>query len=211
MLKRLVKWGVVCMVAMALTIWGCDYWVRSATRHLVYDTAQHIPHNKVGLVLGTSKYLSSGEDNLYYTNRMRAAWKLFASGKIDYVLVSGDNAHKSYNEPQTMRNDLVELGIPKDRIYLDFAGFRTLDSVVRCKAIFGQDSITVISQQFHNQRAIYLAQNHGIAAVGFNAKDVNVYAGFKTQVREKLARVKMVLDLLIGKEPKFYGEPIKIG
>lgn len=109
-----------------------------------------------------------------------------------------------------MKFSLMDKGVPEDHIYEDFAGFRTLDSVVRAKEIFGQNSVTVISQKFHNQRAIFLAQKHGMSAYGYNAKDVNIAAGFKTNVREKFARAKVFIDLLLGIKPKFGGEKIVI-
>jgi SanA protein len=109
-----------------------------------------------------------------------------------------------------MMADLVAGGIPQDKIILDYAGFRTLDSIVRCKAVFGETNITIISQRFHNERALYLAQKNDIEAVAFNAKDVHRKAGLKVYVREYFARVKMMLDLIFGKEPKFYGPKIEI-
>ncbi len=176
----------------------------------IFNTIEHIPHNKVGLLLGTGKYLSNGHINLYYKYRIEAAASLYASGKIEYILVSGDNSSKAYDEPTTIKNDLIIKGIPSDKIYLDYAGFRTLDSVVRCKHIFGQDKITIISQQFHNERALYIAQANGIYAVAYNARGVSVRYGFKTQLREKLARVKMIIDLTFGIEPHFLGNQIEI-
>jgi SanA protein len=143
-------------------------------------------------------------------NRIRAAAELYHAGKIDYILISGDNRYDYYNEPQMMQDDLIELGVPKEKIFLDYAGFRTLDSVVRAKKVFGLKSFTVISQRFHNERALFIAQNHGLHAVGYNAKDVSKNYGFKTNLREKFARVKVVLDLMTGKEPKFLGEQIEI-
>ena len=125
-------------------------------------------------------------------------------------MVSGDNSKKDYDEPSTIKNDLINKGVPANRIYLDYAGFRTLDSIIRSKKIFGQNSITIISQQFHNERAIYLANMNKIDAVGFNATDVNTYYGFKTIMREKFARVKMMIDLIFGKEAKFLGDKVEI-
>ena len=101
-------------------------------------------------------------------------------------------------------------GIDSTVIYLDYAGFRTFDSIVRLKKIFGQQRVTIISQLFHNQRAIYIAQKEGIEAIGFNAKDVSGDAGLKVQLREKLARVKVFVDMITGKKPKFLGEKISI-
>ena len=173
---------------------------------------QKVPTNKVGLVLGTSKWLKDGRPNLYFKYRIQAAYDLYKAGKIKYILVSGDNSFKNYNEPREMHNALVDLGVPSEAIVLDFAGFRTLDSVVRCKKVFGQQNVTIISQPFHNKRALYIASNYGMQAIGYNAKDVNLYSGLKTQLREKLARVKVFIDLyIINKQPKFLGDKIEIG
>jgi len=135
---------------------------------------------------------------------------LYKAGKISFIVVSGDNSRKTYDEPTQMKADLVLGGVPEEVIFLDYAGFRTWDSVVRIKEIFSQDDFTIISQRFHNERAIYLAQRHGINAVAFNAKDVNKYYGLKTNIREKLARVKVFVDLLTNKKPRFLGEKIEI-
>lgn len=130
---------------------------------------------------------------------------------MEYLVISGDNGRKGYNEPQDMKEALVGRGVPAGAIYLDYAGFRTYDSVVRMEKIFGQESFTVISQEFHNRRAVYIAQALGLDAVGYNAADVAAYAGMKTRLREKLARVRMFMDLWTGKTPKFLGEPVEIG
>ncbi len=109
-----------------------------------------------------------------------------------------------------MREDLISDGIDSNIIYLDYAGFRTFDSIKRLKEIFGQDSVTIISQQFHNERAIYIASREGINAIGFNANDVSASMGFRTLLREKLAGVKVFLDFWFGKKPKYLGSRIII-
>jgi SanA protein len=198
------------MVLSLLAIFAVDLLVKKSTDELLFSDSKSIPHNKVGMVLGTSKFLSNGKMNEYYTNRIKAAVSLFKAGKIDFILVSGDNSTENYDEPTTMKKDLIKAGIPSKKIFLDYAGFRTLDSVVRCKEIFGQSSYTVISQKFHNERALYIAQEKRIKAIGFNAADVNAYFGFKTLLREKLARVKVILDIWFGVDPKFSGQAIVI-
>ena len=175
-----------------------------------YNSVRIIPSNKVCLVLGTSKYVARGYLNKYYTYRLDAAEQLYKGGKVKFILVSGDNGSKNYDEPTNMKNDLVARGIPSNKIFIDYAGFRTLDSVVRAKKIFGQNSITIVSQQFHNERAIFIAKRNGINAIGFNAQSVSKRYGLKTMLREKLARVKVLIDVAIGKRPKFLGEPIEI-
>ncbi|WP_299118749.1 ElyC/SanA/YdcF family protein [uncultured Winogradskyella sp.] len=184
------------------------HWMSFKTKNLVYDTVNAIPKNKVGLVLGTGKYASNGNVNLFYKYRIDAAVELYKAGKIEFILVSGDNGRKDYDEPTDFKNDLIKKGIPEDKIYLDYAGFRTLDSMVRAKEIFNQTSITVISQKFHNQRAIYIASHFNIDAVGFNAK--NPKRGRMPQAREYLARSKASLDLVFNVQPKFLGKQINI-
>jgi len=169
-----------------------------------------VPVNKVGLVLGTIKTLKNGKVNSYFHHRIEATYALYSTGKIEFVLVSGDNGNSLYDEPTDMRNELIIKGIPENRIFLDYAGFRTLDSVVRAKEVFGLKSVTIISQKFHNERAIYLAEKRGIEAVGFNAIDVVGRYGIKTKIREYFARVKVFVDLLLNVEPKFLGDHIEI-
>jgi len=137
--------------------------------------------------------------------------KVWKAGKVETLIVSGDNREKYYNEPEKMKAALIEEGVPKDRIVCDYAGLRTLDSVVRAKEIFGAERILVISQRFQNERAIYLAQANGMDAYGFNAEDVEVSAGFKTKLREVGARVKMWLDVnFLDTRPKYLGEKIEL-
>lgn len=212
-LKKLKKILILIILAGLLVLIGVFVTYRLVTKAAtdkIYNSIEETPYNKVGLLLGTGKFLTNGYVNLYYKYRIDAAAQLYKAGKISFVLVSGDNSRKDYDEPSTIKEDLILRGVPPDKIYLDYAGFRTFDSVVRCKEIFQQNSITVISQRFHNERALYIAQKKGINASAFNAKDVSTHYGFKTNVREYLARVKMVLDLSFGKEPKFLGEKIAI-
>lgn len=208
--KCLVLSTIFGLIATAFIYFSNKAVIANAEEKLHVDV-DAIPYNKVGLLLGSNPELPSGRENPYYHYRIDAAVALFKAGKIDYILASGDNHIVSYDEPTFMMEDLIKAGIPKDRIYLDFAGFRTLDSVVRCKEVFGESNITIISQQFHNERALYIADKKGLNAIGFNAKDVSARAGAYTNAREKLARVKMVLDLWFGKDPKFFGDPIHIG
>jgi SanA protein len=207
--KRLRMLAILGILIIAV-IFATDRWVTSSTKAQLYSDVTLIPHNKVGLLLGTSKFLQNGRVNLYYLYRMEAAVALYRAGKIDYVLVSGDNGQKEYDETSTMQADLIAMGIPKERIFMDYAGFRTLDSVLRLKKVFGESAVTIISQPFHNQRAVFIANHKDISAVAYNAKDVSRNSGFKTQLREKFARVKMLLDLALGMNAKFYGEKIEI-
>jgi SanA protein len=200
----------ILLLLMLIFIVSFHFYVSKSVEESTYTSTKEIPYNKVGMVLGTAKYLSNSRINLYYKYRIDAIVELYNAGKIEFILVSGDNSTKYYDEPSTIKKDLVERGIPESKIFLDYAGFRTLDSMVRSKEIFGQHSITVVSQKFHNERALFISQFKDINAIGFNAQDVNIHYGFKTQIRESLARIKMAIDLILGKEPKFLGEQIEI-
>lgn len=175
-----------------------------------YSSVDSIPHNHCALVLGTSKYLWNGKRNLYYTNRIKAAVELYNHNKIDFIIVSGDNRNRNYNEPITMYNDLVQAGIPNRKIILDYAGFRTLDSVVRGKEVFGQDKFTIVSQSFHNQRAVYIARKKGIEAIAFNTEDVTGILTLKVKMREIAARMLVIFDMAISRQPHFLGEKVVV-
>lgn len=210
-LRKLLKFGAWTLLGLVLAVLVIHGWVSQTAAPYTYSEISELPANKVGLVLGTSKYLKNGEPNYYFKYRMDAAEKLYKAGKVQYLLISGDNGHISYNEPIAMRKDLMKRGIPGERIFLDYAGFRTFDSVIRAWKIFGQTKFTIISQPFHNQRAVFIARKEGLEAIAFNAKDIGTMGGLKTQVRERFARVKMLIDLYITKEePKFLGDPIVI-
>lgn len=210
MKRKYLRFLCLFVTIPLLLILLCNLVIVTSAEGKTFSNLDRIPKNRVGLVLGTSKKLVNGEANPYYTFRVEATVRLFKAGKIDYVLVSGDNGTIHYNEPSTIKKDLVKKGVPQERIFLDYAGFRTLDSMVRAKVVFGLDSVTVISQKFHNKRAIYLAEKKGLTAIGYNARDIAGQQGFKVKFREYLARVKVFLDLLFNTQPKFYGEPIEI-
>jgi SanA protein len=211
MLKKKIVFATLgfALVSLAVVL-VCDSKIKSASEGKLYNNVASIPFNKVALLLGTGKFLTNGIENPYYRYRIDAASELIKSGRAKYLIVSGDNGRKDYNEPKQMREDLILAGIDSGIIYLDYAGFRTFDSMIRLRDVFGQRSVTVISQPFHNQRAIYIASREGISAIGFNAKDLSKSTGFKIQAREKLARVKVFIDYLFGKKPKFLGEKIDI-
>lgn len=210
MIKKILTITLITLLLLVLgAIWFSNTLIVDSARGKLYTDTSTIPFNRVGLLLGTSKHLKNGNLNPYYVHRIDAATRLMKAGKIKYLVISGDHGKKDYNEPETMREDLFYAGINPSQAYLDYAGFRTFDSLVRLKEIFGQDSVTVISQPFHNERAMYIARKLGIAAIGYNAKDP-MNPGLKTPFREKFARVKVVLDFMSGNKPKFMGKKIII-
>lgn len=205
-----VYFSLKLALALLVTVLVLNFIIVKNTSKLTFSNVNDVPKNKVGLLLGTIKYLKNGNVNLYYKYRIDAAVKLYKSGKISFILVSGDNNNTEYDEPSTFKEDLIKQGVPKDKIYLDYAGFRTLDSVIRAKEIFGQTAFTIISQKFHNERAVFIANQKGMHTVGFNAKGVAFRYGKKVMLREYLARTKVFIDLLFGIAPKFLGKKIVI-
>ena len=189
--------------------------IQQTTASKLFDDANKIPKHKVGLVLGTNKHVASGRENLYYRYRIDAAEKLYKAGKVEYFIVSGDNRKKGYNEPEQMRTDLIARGVPSNKIYLDYAGFRTLDSIIRCKEVFGVEEFTIVSQRFHNERAAFIARAKGMKNVhALNARDVgrqNGQIAIKVKIREVAAKTYAVLDLISNKQPKFLGDKIIVG
>lgn len=214
-LKKRIKRVAVFLTAALLFIGAilvfANWKIPHDTKGWLYDGADSIPSQKAALVLGASKHIRGALPNPYFDNRIAAAYELYAAGKVKAFVMSGDNGREGYSEPEDMRDALVALGVPDSIIYLDYAGFRTLDSVVRMNEIFGQGSFIVVSQKFHNERAVFLAQYYGFTAYGYNAKDVALgRVSYKTIVREKFARVKVFVDILLNKQPKFLGEPVVI-
>jgi SanA protein len=195
LVKKLIKIILVLLFACMIFILLCNLWVVYCTRQYNYFSIESLPSNDVALVLGTSRNTEKGKENLFFRYRMEATARLFKEGKIKYIILSGNNDSKYYNEPQDMQKALMNLGVPENVMTLDYAGFRTFDSIVRCKEVFNQDNFTIISQYFHNARALYIAHNEGINAISFAAQDVPDGYSMRTLVREYLARPKAVLDV----------------
>ncbi|MEN8927726.1 MAG: ElyC/SanA/YdcF family protein [Flavobacteriales bacterium] len=207
--RQLFQLGIAFGAFVAFTTLASNRMIIDNAADYLYEFKKDIPKNNVGLVLGTSKFAYNRGINPYFRHRMTAAARLYHSGKVKHLVVSGDNHRNGYNEPQQMKDYLIGLGVKAEHITMDYAGFRTLDSMVRIKEIFGQTSVTVISQKFHNERAIYLAEKLEIKAVGYNAK--TPWQSKRLLAREYLAKFKAVLDMNVLKtKPKFLGEKIEI-
>ncbi|WP_319370547.1 ElyC/SanA/YdcF family protein [uncultured Ilyobacter sp.] len=183
--------------------------IKFFSRNYVYEGVEDVPKRKVGLVLGTSKYLIGGGINHFYKYRMETAYIALMEGKVEYLILSGDNSQKEYNEPARMKKTLLKMGVPPEKLVLDYAGFRTLDSVIRAEKVFGQESYLVISQKFQNERAVYIGRKRGIDVVALNARDPKKKSVY---LREIFAKAKAFLDVnILNTQPKFLGEKIEIG
>ena len=210
-LKLLVKhcfWFVPLGLAV-FVLWS-DRHIETCAGTWTYTTVEALPEKPVALVLGTAKTYH-GYGNLFYSARLKAAQKLYTCGKVRGILVSGDNGRKEYNEPLTMKQDLILMGVPGEYITCDYAGFRTLDSIIRAEKVFGITNYIIVSQPFHVKRAVYIARAMGHTAVGFCAKDVRGGWGTKARLREYLARTMCMLDIhLLKTRPKYLGEAVPV-
>jgi SanA protein len=205
--KKVGKWLLYFSAVVIAAIIGSNIWVVSTTANRVYSDYHELPTNFVALVLGTSHKLTNGSPNPYFESRIKMAAALYQEGKVTHFLLSGDNRTRYYNEPQQMKDALIRAGVPDSVITLDYAGLRTLDSIVRSKEIFGQNKITIITQPFHCYRALFISRYYNIDAVAVQAVEPSPEAMVKVYLREYLARTKAVIDLyILGTAPKHLGD-----
>jgi SanA protein len=212
-IKKLLlnKWTITPLVVVVLFVFFSNIIIVQNTKKYIYNVVDSTPNKDVALILGTSRYTVRGTPNLFFKYRIMAAVDLYNQGKVKHIIVSGDNSLQSYNEPREMLKALILLGIPDSVITLDFAGFRTLDSVVRCKKVFGQNKVIIVSQRFHIERALFIAEKYDMDAIGFAAQSPPERYSLLTHFREYFAKTKAVIDLyIIHKKPKFLGEKVQI-
>lgn len=198
--KRFLRIAISICILLIVTILTCHFIVVGNAYGRIYDDVVSIPHNCYGLLLATSPITPEGAHNFYFDNRIKAADELYKAGKIHFIIASGGNYTQSQkngcDEPTAIRDSLMAKGIPSDRIILDYEGTRTLHSIVKAKKVYGLDSVTLISQKYHNERAIYLADHYGLHAVGYNAEPSPIPRNrIKNTLREYLARIKMFIDI----------------
>lgn len=208
---RPMRWtlvGLAGCVMLAAAVFAVSEWYTYAqSKDRAFWTTDELPGDAVAVVLGCAPKLGE-RNNLYFLQRMDAAARLWKSGKVSAMIVSGDNSSHDYNEPEAMKAALVAKGVPEERIVCDFAGLRTLDSVVRARDIFGVNRVIFVSQEFHNERALAIAGYLGMDAYAFNASNaVGDYYRRASWMRERAARVAMMLDLwVLNRSPKYMGK-----
>ena len=204
--------GLLALVILpaAALLWS-NHACQSAAAGRIFRSVEAVPQNDVAVVLGTGKLTARGYPNLHFNQRIAAAAALYRAGKVRHLLVSGDNHIKTYDEPTDMRDALVAAGVPTNAITCDYAGFRTLDSVVRAQSVFGLTNFTIVTEEFHCPRALWIARQRGLDAVAFAAPDLGARWSARVKAREVLARAWCALDLyVLARQPKFPGphEPI---
>lgn len=204
--RKIIIWSIVIIVGLVAIIAMCDIFVAWNASGKTYEDVDSIPHRKVGLILGTSPISTwTGRRNYYFDHRIKAGADLYKAGKVDWLVVSGGdyrNTENGYDEPVAMRDSLMKQGVDSTRIILDYDGTRTLNSIAKMRDVYCQNSITIISQEYHNERALYLAKHLGIDAIAFNAKTPERRTSWwRNRGREVLARVKLFIDVARGLHP----------
>jgi SanA protein len=205
--RRILKGLVIIVLLVAAFILASNIWIIESTKGNIFTDVNQVPYNTVALVLGTSNKLTDGSPNPFFENRIRTAALLYHQRKVSHFILSGDNRTQYYNEPFAMKRALMKLGVPDSVITLDYAGLRTLDSVVRSKEIFGQDKLTIITQSFHSYRALFISEYYDISAIAIITNEQPREDAPIVYWREYLARTKAVLDLYILKTaPRHLGD-----
>jgi SanA protein len=209
-IKVLSLFVFILFIGFALIVFIIDRRMSALNAAYIFHDIEKTPPKSAALVLGTVKY-AHGRINKFYAYRIDAAAELFKSGKVKAIVVSGDNSRKGYDEPTDMKNDLIGRGVPERYITADYAGFRTYDSIIRAKAIFGLDDYIIVSQPSHCERALFIARAKGHNAIAFSAQDVGGVYGKKIRLREALARFRAALDVnVLHTQPKFLGSQEKV-
>jgi SanA protein len=204
--KRFLLWAFLCFVVLpSAVVWGTNAAVLSSSEGRIFVDVEKVPPTPVAVVLGTAPYFN-GHKNPFFERRMDAAAELYKAHKVDKVLVSGDNHSTTYDEPTAMRDGLVARGVPAGKVVLDYAGFRTLDTIVRAHRVFGVQKCVLVTDDFHLARALYIASNEGLDAMGFQTKALPTSVSPWTHVREVGSRTLVWLDLhILNRQPRFLG------
>jgi SanA protein len=211
--RKAVIGSALILTGLAALIGFANYRILTAHEHRLHHDVDAVPAHDVALVLGANATLRDGQPNAHFVSRMNAAASLYHAGKVRHLLVSGDNSRSTYDEPAMMKSALQSRGIPAAAITCDYAGLRTLDSVVRAQRVFALRDCVIVSQEYHNHRALEIAAAIGLRADAFCASGVSRRDSFSTRCREVLARTATVLDLYVWhRQPRFLGavEPIRL-
>ena len=205
--RAIGRWAAGLLGAAVGLVILLNHWVINNTEAYVYNDWTLLPTNDVGLVLGTSTRTRNGDINPQFYGRIQAAVQLYQLGKVKHLIVSGANPDASYNEPRAMWRELIKQGIPAQAITMDFAGFRTFDSVTRAQVVFDVKRVTVITQRYHAYRAVFIGKKLHMDIYAYAAPGDEDGIPLRQSVREWFARVKAILDIyVLQTAPKFLGQ-----
>jgi SanA protein len=210
--KRAIRrWLLIGLGLGVLAVVLSNRWVINSSDAYIYDTWSLLPETDVGIVFGTSAFTRDGKSNPHFAGRIKAAVELYQIGKVKKLIVSGANPDSTYNEPRKMWQELTRQGVPAADITMDFAGFRTLDTVVRAQQVFGLSRAILITQRYHAYRCVFIGKKLGMDVVAYAAPGEEPGFDLRLTIREWLARFRVVLDIfLLQTQPKFLGEPVNV-
>ena len=204
--KKMLRLGMIAMLIVPTFFAFANARILASGKGKIFGDVASVPHHRVGIVLGCAPTVGQFQ-NPFFLGRIQAAAELYRSGKVDRLLVSGDNGSKDYDEPTAMEAALVAKGVPIEHITKDSAGFRTLDTMVRAHEVFGLTDAVIITDDFHMARSLYFASGAGILADGYPSKARLNSMTASTEFREVLARGRAVLDQdILHAGPKFLGK-----
>lgn len=172
---------------------------------------EQAPVHRVAIVFGAG-LRRDGRPTAVLYDRVLTAVQLYQQGKVQKLLMSGDNQFENYNEPASMRQAAIELGVPETDIVLDYAGQRTYDTCYRARYIFGLQEAVLVTQSFHLPRALFLCETLGLSAVGISADQRTYLRGSQVvwNVREVMATAAALWDVWVARPTPILGEPIEI-
>ena len=201
--RQILYFSITILVILAIIVALCNISVDRNAEGRTFSNINDVPTMQTALLLGTNPKTRDGKrPSSFYLARINATAELYKHGKFRQLIISGDR-REGYDEPQTMRHDLIERGVPDSIIMMDGQGYRTLLSLRNSKQYFGVHDMIIISQKWHNERSIFLADKMNIKAVGYNADDVRHPRAIWTHIRELLARVKLFIDLYVTHREDF--------
>lgn len=201
--RQILYFSIAILVILAIIVALCNISVDRNAEGRTFSNINDVPTMQTALLLGTNPKTRDGKrPSSFYLARINATAELYKHGKFRQLIISGDR-REGYDEPQTMRHDLIERGVPDSIIMMDGQGYRTLLSLKNSKQYFGIHDMIIISQKWHNERSIFLADKMNIKAVGYNADDVSHPRAIWTHIRELLARVKLFIDLYVTHREDF--------
>lgn len=201
--RQILYFSIAILVILAIIVALCNISVDRNAEGRTFSDINDVPTMQTALLLGTNPKTRDGKrPSSFYLARINATAELYKHGKFRQLIISGDR-REGYDEPQTMRHDLIERGVPDSIIMMDGQGYRTLMSLRNSKQYFGVHDMIIISQKWHNERSIFLADKMNIKAVGYNADDVRHPRAIWTHIRELLARVKLFIDLYVTHREDF--------
>jgi SanA protein len=207
-LKKLFKKLIYLFIIGVIAIISVNWYVKSSTRDLIHHTVNNLPKNEVGIIFGAG--INGDQPSKYLKDRLDAGILLYKTHKIDKILLSGDNGRDEYDELTVMKTYCFNHGVDTTKIFIDYAGFDTYSTMYRASHIFKIKKATLISQEYHLNRAIYIGQKLGVKSIGFSANK-GEYLGYQyVTFREYGSIFKSFFDVLRNREPRFLGNEINI-